>query len=178
MSFPPPHHDWFQGANGKAVSIWNPDPNDIDIEDIAGPLSKLCRFGGRCKEFYSVAQHCVFVSEIVPEEHALWGLLHDACEAYVGDVVKPLKNQLPHYTQIEELHQRAICERFGLSWPEPPEVNLADKVAVMTEKRDLLHEPPYPWIDLPDPHHREINPWSSYYAEARFLSRFFELTRR
>src|SRR5664279_1420110 len=98
----------------------NPDPDALDIEEIAHALSMICRFTGHVREFYSVAQHCTIVSDLGPACYAFTGLMHDATEAYVGDVAKPLKNMLPAYSVIEERVAQAIATRFGVINPLPP----------------------------------------------------------
>ncbi|MFG0247924.1 MAG: phosphohydrolase, partial [Phycisphaeraceae bacterium JB051] len=77
---------WIQTYTGKAFYPLREDPGIIDIRDIAHALSLQCRFNGHCSDFYSVAQHSVHVSEVVPQAFALWGLLHDAAEAYMSDL--------------------------------------------------------------------------------------------
>ncbi len=87
--------------SGHDIDPLNVKPADITIEDIAHGLSMTCRFAGQCRLYYSVAQHSVLVSTLVPESMALWGLLHDASEAYLGDIYGPLKQYLPNYLAIE-----------------------------------------------------------------------------
>ena len=87
---------------GRQFFPLTPRQEDIDIEDIAHSLSRLCRFNGHCKSFYSVAEHSYRISYIVPPEFALWGLLHDAGEAYLSDLPRPIKHQIPEFIEIEE----------------------------------------------------------------------------
>jgi hypothetical protein len=156
------------------VMFWpiDPRPEEVRIDDIAHHLSLLCRYNGACAVMYSVAQHSVLVSRIVPLEHALWGLMHDAAEAYVGDMVRPLKKMLPAYAEIEERVMRAIAKRFELPWPEPPEIKIADDRVLMTEQRDLMGPSPAPWRDSGEPLEERISPWPSAQAEAEFLAWF------
>jgi hypothetical protein len=92
---------YIQTVNGRAFDFTDMSDNVLDIYEIGTALSKLCRYTGHCNRFYSVAQHSILVSHLVPPEIALEGLLHDAAEAYLGDVSSPLKQLLPEYQQIE-----------------------------------------------------------------------------
>lgn len=127
---------------GRAFEPLNPDPNAIVIEDIAHALANNCRFTGHVKWHYSVAQHSILVSEIVPNELALTGLLHDASEAYLSDVARPIKQQPEFgdvYLRYEKGIEEAIAERFGIVYPYPDEVKEADNLLLVTEARDLMY---------------------------------------
>jgi len=137
--------DWIQVYSGGRFWPLDPRPEEIHIEDIAHALSMQCRFGGHCEEFYSVAQHCVEVSFRVPLEDAAWGLLHDAAEAYLVDLPRPVKYWSiigRAYREAERRLMTAICERFGLPSREPDSVRMADEIMLMTEKRDLMKQGP------------------------------------
>lgn len=123
---------------GLMVDLLKIEPHQVCTEDIAVPLARLPRYGGHTRDFYSVAQHSVVVSYLVPPPFALEGLLHDASEAYVQDLVTPIKRLLPIYGLLEEHVQSAIAEKFGLVWPFPAAVKRADSVAFLTEYRDLM----------------------------------------
>jgi uncharacterized protein len=170
--------DWMQTYDG--VQFWplDPHPSEIYLVDIAHALSNQCRFAGHCSSFYSVAQHSVLVSHIVPAQDAAWALLHDAAEAYLVDLPRPLKgySQLGSiYTQIEEVLMLCICERFGLSPVRPESIKLADDVALMTEKRDLMPNCPQKWRETASPIEQPIIPLSPMEAEGAFLLRANEL---
>jgi hypothetical protein len=124
--------------SGRYFSFTEATPDGIHIEDIAHALSHLCRFTGHTREFYSVAQHSVMVSYSVPPEMALEGLLHDATEAYVGDVSRPLKMLLPEYQKIESFVWSLIAKRFGIAEDLPPEIKQVDNVLLFTERRDFM----------------------------------------
>lgn len=126
----------------------DPRPDDIDIKNIAWSLSMQCRFNGNINAFYSLAQHSVVVSRIVESEHpfdndlVLHALLHDAHEAYTGDIITPIKTQFGAIYEIEERLDRVIMEVFGLEPKMPDAVRRADETALVTEMRDL-HTDPY-----------------------------------
>ena len=128
--------------SGLAIDPLFPDPDSIDINDIAHSLANQCRFTGHTRIFYSVAQHSILVSEIVDYNNALWGLLHDASEAYLSDIARPIKRGLSGfaeaYAEVEEGLMISIATKYGLSWPMPDDVKWADNVLLRTEIRDLM----------------------------------------
>jgi hypothetical protein len=169
--------------SGGRFFLTDPSAADILIEDIAGSLSKLCRFTGHLTAFYSVAQHSVIVSHLVPPRDSMWGLLHDASEAFIGDIGRPLKLVMEHASpgvliEIENRIHRAIAERFGLPWPMPHSIKIADNIALATERRDLLPFSTFEWPNMPDPCGEKIEPWLPITAEAVFLDRFIEISGR
>ena len=117
----------------------NPRTEDIRIEDIAHALSNLCRFNGHTRKFYSVAEHCCHVHDSLID-HKKWGLMHDAAEAYLGDIVNPVKALLPEFKVLEERLLQKVTERFGLKWPIPKLVHHIDVLMCKTEALDLLGE--------------------------------------
>lgn len=166
---------WIQTYTGKQFYPCNPRVSDIDIEDIAHALSLLCRFTGHCKQFYSVAQHSVLAAAYC-DDYQLWALLHDASEAYVSDVAKPIKGQLAGYEDIETGVMAAIAARFNLTWPMPAEIKLVDSRLLATEQRDLMNPCAVSWSGMSPPYPNEIQPWSSDLAKHVFLEVFRGLT--
>jgi hypothetical protein len=158
------------------------DPTDlhesaIDIRDIAHALALQCRFGGHCREFYSVAEHCVRVAQFL-EQHGftartiLQGLLHDASEAYLMDVPKPVKIELPDYNHMEHQVQAAIFRKFGLPEKMPAAVKWADAVMLVTEARDLMSDGGKGLVTAAIPVPDRIYPRPPKEAEAIFMAKF------
>lgn len=165
--------DWIQTATGRRFYPLSPRAEDVDIRDIAHALSLLCRFNGHSAGFYSVAEHSVRVCDSLPAEHKLWGLLHDAAEAYLGDLPRPLKRQLPAFSQAEDVVLRCVMDRYGLAWPMPPAVRAADDQLLATEARDLMGAPA--WARGTEPLPAPIEPWTPTHARDLFLERFHTL---
>lgn len=169
---------YIQTLKGGRYHLTNPSDEEISYRDIAHALSQLCRFSGQVEHFYSVAQHCVLVSEQVPARLAMDGLLHDASEAYCGDLTSPMKYALEQmgdqgFATIEELAHRAISRKFGTSWPHDPLVKEADLRALATEARDLMSpNDPGAWERLPAPIAERLWPMGPADAEAAWLARF------
>ena len=166
--------DWMQTFSGQRFYPLDPRPEEINADDIAHALSLLCRYGGHVDRFYSVAEHCVLMSEAVAPEHALYALLHDATEAYVCDVPRPLKRQLAGYREIEEMVWLAIAERFGLPPTSvlPAEVKEADNRILLTERDALMPNTIYSWsVDGLEPLPVRVEGWTPQYAETRYRFR-------
>lgn len=193
--------NWMQTIGGRAFWPLDPRPQDCDINDIAHALAFVCRFGGHCSKFYSVAEHCVRVSCAIEEAggaraEQFAGLMHDAAEAYVGDMVWPLKKapECSGYKVVERVVERAIAARFGLPSEMPAIVKRFDLVLLSTEKRDLMMAGPGredgakrealdstarlgAWhSDEFAPLPERINPWTPDRARSQFLARFERLT--
>lgn len=166
-------------VSGAYFPLLSPRPSDIRIGDVAHALANVCRFAGHTREFYSVAQHSVLVSEIVPREDALAALLHDAAEAYVGDVTRPLKPYLADYGAIEVRIMESVLRAFDLPTEMPASVKYADRVLLATEQRDLMpeHGDIWPILEGIQALPTKIKPWSPSLARTNFLVVFEALFR-
>ena len=177
---------WIQTRSGKRFDLLDPKPEQIDLEDIAHSLSMLCRFNGHTREFYSVAQHSVLVADWMEghygRELAKYGLLHDAAEAYIGDMGSPLKSQdcMTSFRFIEYKIMDVIWTKFGIEYPSidvERKIKKADLVMLATECRDLMQgERGGDWHLVETPKIGVIDPWSyPHYAKVMFLNRAKEL---
>ena len=169
---------WIQTHSGRRFCPTNPNPEAIVIQDVAHALSMQCRFAGHTKYFYSVAQHSVGVSYLCDEQDALWGLLHDASEAYLVDIPNPLKRSgtFDSYLDLEVKMMRAVCKRFGLSEEEPVSVKKADKTLLVIEANQLMAPLRPDWDHTADSSLFKIEPLlGPTEAKNLFLKRFFEL---
>lgn len=171
------------------VEFWPFEPKHsmIRIADIAHHLAAICRFTGATSRPYSVAQHSVLVSWAVSkaggtEEAQLAALLHDAAEAYMLDIPSPLKSSYGDYKTKEKVLLKVIFERFGLDWPMPISVKVADELLVLAERRDML--PHTDWWEAKDGtkallpsynDHALIQPWDFDGSKQTFLQRFEQL---
>lgn len=165
---------WILTRSGKHFDYADPQPDMIDISDIAHGLATESRFSGQTKVPYYVADHCCRASFIVPPEFAFEALMHDATEAYVKDLSQPLKAMLPEYKAIEKRIDAVIRDKFGLPSVGSSAVKHADLVMLATEKRDLLPPDNTPWYLLEgiDPLPEIIVPRSVSRALLAFTFRF------
>lgn len=168
---------WIQTYSGFRFTPTIPNINSIVIQDIAHALSMQCRFSGHCNKFYSVAQHSVLVSYVCDFKDALHGLMHDASEAYMHDLVTPLKKSgmFEAYIKYEKQLQEVIYDKFELSNIEPESVKVADSIILATEARDLMAPLRVDWPRLKQPLPMFIIPVSQEEAKKMFLERFYEL---
>jgi 5'-deoxynucleotidase YfbR-like HD superfamily hydrolase len=181
---PPAPGPYLQTVSGRWVNPFDPDPAQLDPGDIARALANLCRFGGHCRAFYSVAQHSVIVSELVEErggdvEDAFAALMHDATEAYLGDMPHPLKHRSPLGAAFREAEQRleaVIRERFAIK-ADVPEIKRVDRALLATERRALSAEEwHWPELEGVEPLDLALEPWPPDEAARAFLARYAELT--
>jgi hypothetical protein len=172
---------YIQTVTGRRFNPFEPDVELIDIGDVALALSHLCRFGGHCRVFYSVAQHSCLVSDqlALRGEDAttvLWGLLHDASEAYLGDMPHPVKHRSDlgrMYAAAEDGLQGAICARFELPVEPPPVVKQVDR-GLLAAERKVLSQVAWTWPELEgvEPLELTIEPWHPERGRDEFLARF------
>jgi len=186
LNGPPAPGPYLQTVSGRWLNPFDPDPEQIDIGDIARALSNQCRFGGHCRAFYSVAQHSVLVSELVAQrggdvEDVFAALMHDAAEAYLGDMPHPIKHRSPlgaAFREVEEHLERALRERFGIR-ADVAALKPADRALLATERRAFSAET-WHWPELEgiEPLEIELNAWPPDLAERKFAQRFAELQSR
>jgi hypothetical protein len=164
--------DWMQTAYGRQFWPLDPRPGDVYIDDIAAALSKMCRFGGHCRRFYSVAEHSIHVARAASQENRFAALMHDASEAYLCDIVRPLKPFLANYSEIEAALEKCIAERFKLAWPWAPEIKNLDSAMLSTERDQVMAAPPAPWKGMPESLDVRLGFWTPEQAEHEFLVEF------
>jgi hypothetical protein len=167
---------WIQTFSGRAFYPLAPQPAHIDLIDVAHGLSQMCRYGGQCRVFYSVAEHSVLLSHAVPPSLARWALMHDSSEAFLCDVPRPIKPYLGGYYAIEARVMEAVALRFGLPWPMPAELKPYDDRILLNEQARLMAPPPMPW-NVPGEPLAGVTPvgWLPMQAKVRFLDRAEEL---
>jgi 5'-nucleotidase len=162
--------------SGHYFDFMNPNVDHIELDDIAHSLSNLCRYTGHCAVFYSVAQHSVLMARRAHEDVALEVLMHDAAEAYLGDIATPLKQCLPYYRKIEATVEKAIGEKFLIDISEPITkacIKELDWQCMATEVRDLMPEnADWTVLDGIEPFGNLIVPWTPREAYNKFLEEF------
>ena len=168
---------WILTFTGHQFWPEDPRPEDVFLEDIAHALSNLCRFTGHCTRFYSVAEHSVRLARQLPVKFQPYALLHDAAEAYVNDLARPIKRTkiLEEYCFLEDRVLYAILTRFGLQplqhspWI-PNEVKFGDLKMLMTERRDLMPAAGPEWSIDASPYPETISSYDYHTAKQDFLT--------
>lgn len=169
--------DWIQTYSGIEYYPLDPRPDEVLIEDISHALSNICRYAGHTSRFYSVAEHSILVSKLVAPEHALTALLHDATEAYLVDVPRPIKRFLTNYNEIEQLNWLSIADRFDLPSELPAQVVAADN-AILVKEMTVLMRGQVPRVDTSGvkvPDDMIIIGMYPEWAKASFMARFKQL---
>lgn len=162
--------NWMQTFGGRAFYPVDPRPEEIEIVDIAQALSKQCRYAGHCLRFYSVAEHCVHLYRKLPREFKMWGLLHDASEAYLVDIPRPVKPYLQNYAQHEDKLMRAVAERFYMKWPMPDLVKEYDNRILLDERDQNMSASPHDWNIHGEPLGVQIECWDPERAFDEFMN--------
>jgi len=166
--------DWMQTYTGGAFWPLDPRPEEVRIEDISHALSKICRYGGQTTRFYSVAEHCVHIARCAPDDMKLEALMHDASEAYLCDIIRPIKSHLSNYLDIERGLEEVIAKRFNLRWPWAPEVKRLDTAILADERDQVMAPPPMPWPQTTEPALGvELQFWTPQKAEYEFTVAFY-----
>lgn len=158
------------------VKFWPLDPRaeEVNLEDIAHALSRICRFNGHVRSHYSVAQHAFIVSHLVPKYFALEALHHDDAEAYLADLVRPVKKHIPKYMQYERELEKVIAKRFHLGFPLPVVIHDIDTRIVADEAEALFPHVP-PWTKEYQKIGVRIRPVPAFIAKRLYLHRHWEL---
>jgi hypothetical protein len=173
------HSAWIQTYTGKQFHYLACCSGEIDIRDIAVSLAAQVRFLGHTMKPYHVAEHCVHASHLVVDELAIYALLHDAAEAYIGDVPRPLKMMLGRHFELLELEiMRTIALRFDLDPQQfqDPAIHYVDGALLAAERNELMRTPPAKWGELPPPAKVSLMCWDYDRCYQEFMSRFDELT--
>jgi hypothetical protein len=135
---------WIETFGGRQFFPLDPRPEEVHLEDIGHALANLCRYTGHTSRFYSVAEHSVLCSLAAPYEQGASlrlkreALMHDATEAYIGDLSRPVKRAVPQFEEIEARLRLAIAERFGLAETVPTEVSEVDNRILVNERETLM----------------------------------------
>lgn len=162
--------DWIQTFTGQKFYPLDPREDEIDILDIAHSLSMQCRFAGHCSEFYSIAEHCCHLYDWIDDDLKFEALLHDASEAYLVDIPRPVKNYLPDYKAYELALEKVIARKYGLNFPFHPKVKEGDNRILFDEKVMLPNSIEWDWSL--EPIGAKIKNWPAKVAEVEFISRF------
>lgn len=165
--------------SGNYFDLCDPWGSQFTIEDIAHGLSHTCRYAGQCRMFYSVAEHSFHTSFLVPKHLQLAALMHDAAEAFIGDVTRPLKSLLPAYKRIEMDVEDAVAQRFGITGMDAEEVKAADLAMLAAEQATIMPAHADAWAVLNGitPAPVTVSMWTPPVAKAWFLHRFAQLTQ-
>jgi len=176
-----PERGWMGTFHGGKFFPLAPKASDVDIVDIAHGLAMTCRYGGQCKRFYSVAEHCVHVSFMVDPKYALYGLLHDSAEAWIGDMPRPLKHQpeMKAFRDAEAAVELVVAEALGLNWT--PEIHSSVKEIdnrILADEVLQLQPVPELYTDVlqQSPLGVTLQCWNPAEAESMFLERYAALT--
>jgi hypothetical protein len=173
-----------QTCTGRFVDPFRLVPADIDIEEGAAVLSRICRFNGHTRKFYSVAEHSCHAFDVASEENKLWALVHDLAEYIQTDIPSPIKYEVPELVRMCKEGEQAVAMKFGLPWPMPAEIKEIDLKLLATEATQLLPEPAAGWRNSPEwfpkgqwpgVYDLDVKCWHPVEAESQFMRRFLQV---
>lgn len=154
--------------SGQRIDLVNPTPDMIRPTDIAQGLGHICRFGGQIEHFYSVAQHSILVMLLAPAHLKRAALLHDASEAYLGDVISPLKHVIREvYEPLEMKMQEAVFTRFSEPIENLPLVKPYDIRAYEMERERYKKGHTTEWVNFWKQYEYDVMNWPPNYAKMR-----------
>ncbi len=170
---------WMQTYLGHKFTFTVPRVQDIHIEDIAHSLALQCRFNGHIDDFYSVGDHCLYVLSKASEANKFWGLMHEATETYISDIITPLKYHWRWRFFIKRMENKilkVVAKKYGLPWPIPKEIHEIDERMWATEQRDLRRRPRFKWSTDIKPYPERVVPTADWRTvKAVFLDQFANL---
>ena len=169
------NNPWIQLASGTKFDLVDLESNEFKLPDLAQHLAKLCRFGGACTEFYSVAQHSVLCAAYAPEHLKYQALMHDVHEAITGDMLSPIKQLLPDYQAFERRIASFIRRRLDLPIDLDPMIHEIDMRMLVTEKRDIMAKCEHEWspyMQQFEPYEDRISPWGEINALNAFMQAY------
>lgn len=173
--------DWIQTFTGRKFWPLDPRVEDVCLEDIAHALSNACRFNGHTRCFYSVAEHSVFVAMKAPLKHRLAALMHDASEAYLCDLPRPVKHNVVGYAEAENRVMNVIAQKFGFDLPLDPIIKELDNRIIADEREMLLAKVKWSeddkakWEAIGPPLGVQLRGWLPADAEQAFLQTYYTL---
>lgn len=168
--------------SGRYFDFRDPQPDQFTLEDIAGALSKICRFGGHCNRFYSVAEHLVHCHSQAEADGADLGtraavFMHDATEAFCGDMVRSLKIMIPDYQDVEERIERVVSLKFSLNFEDHYDyIKEIDNAMLIAERDELFSEDDVEWTG--EDKVRLIKAYIKCWTPAKAESKFMAIARK
>jgi hypothetical protein len=172
--------DYIETGSGIAFHFLNPKTKEVIIDDVCGSLSKQCRYTGHTKKFYSVAEHCCHLYDyaLATKEYSVQELRtilqHDASEAYLTDIARPIKAHIPDYKKLEVKIETVLAEKFDLLYPYPDWVRELDTRILMDERAQAMEPSNNVWGVVADPLEVELQFWDPPTAYKAYKSRFYE----
>lgn len=164
---------WIETYSGHKLNVFDIDPDMIDPVDIAHALSMNCRFNGHVKKHLSVAEHSVHCALMVSPENRFQALMHDAAEAYVSDMPRPIKHEIPAIVELDKIITKAIFDKFDIEYPICEEVKMVDLMLCKAEARDSgMDTKSWPDDGIDVSLHHVPSYWSPEEARKTFLNMF------